>query len=149
MATREPIYSALAALVFGNPGVQALFVTTGRYLIHHEQLPAGGASCPAIYLIETAETHYRQGRGISDRRVLHCSFCMYFYAPKGVPLPATQINNGMDALDDCLNNPGTPDNTQTLGGLVNHVYMEGTMLIAENLLQDFAIVRADVTIMVP
>jgi hypothetical protein len=150
MATREPIYVALSNLVFNDPRIRAAFVSTGRFLIHHEQLPAGAASCPAIYLVEhPGEEHYRTGKGISDKRTLKCAFVMYFWSANRDPLPATLCNNGLDVLDDLLNNPGNPQNTQTLGGLVEHVYLEGSTVVAEGLLQEFSIVVANVTIMIP
>jgi len=152
MATREPIYAALASLVFNYSTIASTFVTTGRFLKHHEQLPAGAASCPAIYLVQhPGEEHFRTGKGISNKRTLKCAFVMYFYtasADESV-FPASQCNVGLDAIDDAINMPNNPGNVQTLGGLVEHVYTEGSVSIAEGLLQEFSIVAVPITIIIP
>ena len=153
MATREPIYVALANLVFSQPGIVANFVTTGRFLWHHEQLPAGAASCPAIYLVQhPGEEHVRVGKGVPPKRTLKCAFVMYFYtADRTNPTtpPATACNIGIDAIDDAINVNPNPANTQTLGGLVEHVYTEGAVAIAEGLLAEFSIVAVPITMLIP
>jgi hypothetical protein len=157
-ATREPIYSALAQLVFADKRIDAaqggVFRTTGRLLKHYQQIPGGPSACPALYLIERpGERHERIGKGISPKRTLECHFVMYFYTPgdESSALPATACNNGLDAIDDVINmNPVTgPANTQTLGGLVEHVYLEGAVGIAEALLPDYSIVEVPITILIP
>jgi hypothetical protein len=45
-----------------------------------------------------------------------------------------------------VNNPG---NTQTLGGLVEHVYIEGDVEIADALLQEKSIFVVPLTILIP
>lgn len=150
MATREPIYVALAALVFNDQRIQGAFATTGRYLYHFEQVPGGAASMPAMYLIESGETHFKTGKGIPSKRTLRCHFVMYFHT--GDPnntLPATLCNTGLDVIDDVLNLPRNPGNAQTLGGLVEHVYLEGEVSVAEGLLQDTSIVVVPITILLP
>jgi hypothetical protein len=148
---REAIYSTLAALVFAQPGVVANFVTTGRLLKHHAQIPGGQAGCPAIYLVQhPGEEHTRTGKGVPVKRTLKCHFVMYFYtADGGSTVPATACNAGLDAIDDAINLTGNPGNVQTLGGLVEHVYTEGAVDIAEGLLQDFSVVAVPVTILIP
>jgi hypothetical protein len=151
MATREPIYVALAALVFNHPSIVANFVTTGRFLRHHAQLPGGSAACPAIYLVQgPGEEHERVGKGIPVKRTLKSHFVMYFYSADPTNnLPATACNAGLDAIDEAINQPGNPQNVQTLGGLVEHVYTEGAVDIAEGLLQEFSIVAVPITILIP
>lgn len=151
MATREPIYAALADLVFGHPAIVANFVLTGRWLYHHSQLPSGAASCPAIFLDQNpGEEHVRRGKGIPVIRTLKCHFVMYFNsADSALSLPATLCNTGLDAIDEAINQPGNPQNVQTLGGLVDHVYTEGSVVIAEGLLQGFSIVLVPITIVIP
>lgn len=153
MATREPIYAALASLVFNHSAIVANFKTTGRWLRHHEQVPGGDVAMPAIYLVQhPGEEHQRIGKGMDSKRTLKCNFVMYFQTvgiDAGGPLPATLCNAGLDAIDQCINIPGGPANTQTLGGLVEHVYMEGAVSIAEGLLQDHSIVAVPITILIP
>ena len=151
MATREPIYAALADLVFNDPRIQAEFVLTGRFLYHHAQIPGGSAATPAIFLVQNpGETHFRTGKGIDDKRTLKCHFVMYFYtADVTSNLPATACNTGLDVIDDVLNQPGNPGNVQTLGGLVEHVYLEGEVVTGEGLLQDYSVVGVPITILIP
>lgn len=152
MATREPIYAALAALVFTDPRIAGVFRLTGRYLYHHEQIPGGSVNTPAIFLVQfPGESHIRTGKGVPDKRTLKCSFVMYFYTPGAVQgeLPATACNTGLDVIDDVLNLPDNPGNVQTLGGLVEHIYLEGEVSIAEGLLQEFSIVTVPITILIP
>jgi hypothetical protein len=148
---REAIYVALANLVFNHPDIVATFVTTGRKLRHHAQVAGGSAACPAIYLVQNpGETHERAGKGIPVKRTFRCHFVMYFYTPDGgTAVPATACNTGLDAIDNTINQPGNPQNTQTLGGLVEHVYTEGSIALDEGLLQDFSIVAVPVTILIP
>jgi hypothetical protein len=150
---RESVYVALANLVFTQPEIVANFVTTGRFLYHHEQVPGGESAMPAIFLVQhPGETHQRMGRGMEPKRTLRCSFVMYFYtgAPSDLTiLPATVCNIGLDAIDDAINLPVNPDNVQTLGGLVEHVYTEGTVAIAEGLLQNVSIVAVPITMLLP
>ncbi len=149
-ATREPIYAALAALVFDDPRTLAVFQTTGRYLYHHAQVPGGSMAMPAMFLIQHAETHFRTGKGVPDKRTLKSSFVMYFStSDPSNQLPATMCNTGLDVIDDVCNNPGNPQNVQTLGGLVEHVYIDGEVVIAEGLLQEDSIVVVPITIMLP
>ena len=151
MATREPIYQALADLVFLDPRIKAVFVQTGRFLYHHAQIPGGSANTPAMFLVQNpGETHFRTGKGVDDKRTLKCHFVMYFYvADVGDTLPATACNTGLDVIDDVLNNPGNPGNVQTLGGLVEHVYLEGEVVTGEGLLQEYSIVGVPITILIP
>ena len=153
--TRESVYVALANLVFTLPEITANFVTTGRFLYHHEQVPGGEDAMPAIFLVQhPGETHQRTGRGMEVKRTLRCAFVMYFYtgAPSDLTLlPATACNIGLDAIDDAINLPANnnADNVQTLGGLVEHVYTEGAVAIAEGLLQNVSIVALPITILLP
>ncbi len=151
MSTREPIYAALAALVFNDARIKAAFRSTGRYLYHHSQIPGGSVNAPALFLNQhPGETHYRTGKGVPDKRTLKCCFVGYFYT--GSPfdmLPATLCNTALDVIDDVCNQPGNPANVQTLGGLVEHVYLEGEVGIFEGLLQEFSVITVPITILLP
>ena len=148
---REPIYVALANLVFNAPTVKAAYVSTGRYLFHHSQVPGGASAMPAIYLNQAGENHVRAGKGVPDKRTLRCQFVLYFSTPdpQAGLLAATACNVGLDAIDDAVNLPGNPQNVQTLGGLVEHVYIEGAVQTFEGLLQDISVVVVPITIVIP
>lgn len=148
MATREPIYSALWSLVTGDPGVASAFVTMSRYTKHFEDVP--GQLMPALFMLEKRERWERPGKGVSPKRTLQAHFLCYTdnANPDAVP-PSIIINTLMDAIDNVLTNPGTPDNAVTLGGLVEHVYIEGDVEIAEPLLQEKGIFVVPLTILIP
>lgn len=148
---REAIYSALASLVFDDPRIQAIFVQTGRYLYHHAQIPGGSSQTPALFLNQfPGESHVRMGKGIPDKRTIRCQFIANFYtAGPPTPLPATALNAALDVIDDVCNQPGNPGNVQTLGGLVEHVYLEGEIGIFEGLLQEYSIATIPITILIP
>jgi len=148
MSTREPIYAALATLVFGNPAVASLFVTTGRLLPHVEDVAP--EQCPALFMFQHPETRTYKGKGIPPARTLHCAFVAYFYTlPANGALPATLINAAADAIDDVVSNPGNPGNVQTLGGLVEHVYIEPAIAPYEGLLQEKSVLVTSVAMLIP
>ena len=69
-------------------------------------------------------------------------------APGGT-LPATALNAAADAIDNAVSYPGNPGNVQTLGGLVEHVYIEPDIKPYEGLLQEKSILVAVVGMLVP
>ncbi len=67
----------------------------------------------------------------------------------GGQLPATMINAAADAIDDAISNPSNPQNTQTLGGLVEHVYIVPDIKPYEGLLQEKSVMVAVVGMLIP
>jgi hypothetical protein len=148
VSTREPIFAALATLVFNNAAIAGAFNTTGRFLRHFDDV--ADEQCPALFLIQTGETHVRKGKGIPVLRTLSAKFVMYVAtSDPNVTLPATLANLVADVLDDSINIIGTPDQAQTLGGLCEHVYTEGAVVTDEGLLQNKSIVVFPVRILIP
>lgn len=150
-ALREPIYVALWNLIADDSGIKSQFVTTGRYLIPITDLPTD--KLPALFQIEHGEAWVRKGKGIPAIRTLHCSIVMYAYsADQDQSYPSTLLNNMMDVLDSLLENPGNPGNAQTLGGLVEHVYLEGEVKIIEGQLgtgENASVLVAPITMLIP
>ena len=150
-ATREPIYAALWNLIVDAASVVAQFVTTGRYLIPIMDLPAD--KLPGLFLIEHGEEWQRAGKGIPNKRTIHCSVLMYCHTAKqDQDFPSTLLNNMLDVLETLLDNPGNPGNVQTLGGLVEHVYLEGQATIVEGQLgtgENSSVLVAPITILLP
>lgn len=151
MNIREPIYTALFNLVLNHPEVKGQFVTTGRFLIPVTDIDP--ERMPALFLLQHGENWVRKGRGIPAIRTLHCSFVMYAWTPEhAYTYPATLINTMMDVLDDAIEMNGTPGNVQTLGGLVNHVYIEGQVQVIEGQLgagQQASVLVAPITMLLP
>jgi hypothetical protein len=149
VATREPIYQALFDLVTNYPAVRAQFITFGRLLPHVENVAP--AQCPALFTFQLPERRVYKGKGIPAIRTLYVAFIAYFSGgtPGTGPLPATAINAAADAIDDAISNPGNPQNTQTLGGLVEHVFIEPTVQPYEGLLQEKSVLVSVVSILIP
>ena len=148
MAVREPIYVALWNLFLTHQNLVGQFVTTSRYLRSFDDVPA--EQMPALFMTEAGEQWAKPGKGIPAKRTLAPHLVMYTSTsqPNAV-LPATLINALMDTVDEVIENPGNPSNTQTLGGLVEHVYLEGEVQIFEGYLQDKSIVLIPLTILLP
>lgn len=150
MATREEIYVALWNLFLNHPLVQGKFVTTSRYLEHFDDVAP--ERMPALYITQTGESWERAGRGISFKRTLHSHLVLYDFsnAPgSGSPLQATLLNDMMEVISEVMTVVGTPDNAQTLGGLVYQAYVEGDVQIAEGLLQGKSVLVVPINIIMP
>lgn len=147
MATREQIYTALWALFVDDSRVKGKFVTTSRFALHFTE-PAP-EQMPAMFLKQDGESWVKAGKGIPAKRTLSCHLLLYLYSVAADPLPATLCNDVMDVVDDVIEQPGNPQNTQTLGGLVEHVYLEGEVEVWEALLQDVSVVVVPLTMVLP
>jgi hypothetical protein len=147
---REPIDVALWNLIADNPGIKGQIVTSGRYLIPIEEMTP--SQYPALFMVQHGESWTKAGKGIDAKRTLQRSFVMYAWTPKqDQTYPATQINGLMDVLDAVIEFPNRPDNAQTLGGLVEHVYIEGEVVIVEGVIGDgnASVLIAPMTIVIP
>ena len=144
---REQIYAALWAIVIAAPGIAGEFVTMSRYLRHIEDVAA--AEMPALFMFQTGESWVRIGKGIPAKRTLNANLVFYVNTPSGDgTLPSTLMNGAMDAVDALFNTP--PGLVQTLGGLVEHVYIaDGDVRFYEGLLQDKSPVVIPVRILIP
>ena len=148
IAVREAIYAALWALVDNDPRVQTTFPTRGRYTQHFEHV--SGLVMPALFLLQKGETWQQTGRGVPPKRTLRCHFLCYTDTGDATAqLPSTAINTLMDVLDDVIAKPANGSYVQTLGGLVNHVYIEGEVEEAEGLLQSKSIFVIPITMLIP
>lgn len=148
---REAVYVALANLVFTDTRVTSIFNTTGRRLPHFASVEAG--QCPALFMFQHPEMRVNMGKGIPAKRTLHCVFVAYFDTgaaeQTNSDLPATAINAAADVIDDVICTPGNPQNVQSLGGLVEHVYIEPSMEPYEGLLQEKSVLVAHIAMLVP
>lgn len=144
-ANREAIYSALWDLVTADPRIGAVFRTLSRYEIHFDQVDPN--NMPALFLYQTGEDWLRPGKGIPPKRTLRSHFVCYTNTTAPEQLPSTAINTLMDVLDAVL----TPydGSVVTLGGLIEHVYIEGEVVMAEGLLQPKSIIIVPITMLVP
>lgn len=145
----EAIYVALWNLILNSAGIKGEFVTMGRYLIPVTELTPD--QMPALFLVEHGGPWKRTGKGIPAIRTLHCSVVMYVTtADPQQSLPATLINNTVSVLDALMGNPSM--NYQNLGGLVEHVYIEGETQVIEGQIgtgQNASVALIPLTILIP
>lgn len=130
--SRESIYNALLALletVLPSSEVQ----TFSRVWRPHTSYAA--AQLPAVVLEEKKETAEAKDWAAPPLYHLHVDVWLYLLAPvlSQIPgqeaiVPMTAVNNLLDLLESSplANPPGLP--AETLGGLVQRVYIEGDIL---------------------
>ena len=146
---REAIFQALFNLITADPAVKSIFVTTGRYLRPASEVVADTA-CPALFSFQLPEERKYEVRGLSPKRTLRVAYVAYFATTEpAVALPATALNAAMDAIDNIISLPGTPAGVQTLGGLVDRVYVEPEFKPYEGLLQEKSHLVATIAMLVP
>lgn len=127
--SRERIYAALWDLVLSAPYVKATFNTYGRALVDLADVPR--EKMPALFMCQHGERHVKV-HGLDSKRTMDASLVVYAWTPaQSQELPATMLNNCLDALDLFFEYPNNPSNVQTLNGLVDHVQIEGEVVIVE------------------
>ena len=136
--TREPIYAALFAKVAASAG----FVTTRRRLAHWTDVQA--LSQPALYMAQTGESA-RVVRGQDTIWTLDVELYIYVRA-QNQEAPGPLLNPLLDAVCTALA-PNTPDNVQTLGGLVQHCWIEGDIKTDEGTLGEQGVAIVPVRIL--
>jgi hypothetical protein len=140
-STREAIYSALFALVSGLSG----FVTTSRRLRHWTDVAP--EEKPALF-----QAQKTQGAAPVTNQPTrwHLYADLFVYVDTGQDpdaVPATLLNNLVDAIDAALSpNPVTAA-PQTLGGLVTYCRISGTILTDEGTLGSQAVAIIPVEIL--
>lgn len=137
--TREPIYSALFALVSAMPGLQ----TASRRLVHWSDVAP--ANQPALYMAQTGEVAQTTVRGAPIRWTL--SVDLYLYVNVGNDpnaTPASILNPLLDALMAAL--MPSPGQVQTLGGRVSQCWIAGKIETDEGVLgpQSVAVIPIEI-----
>ncbi len=127
----EPIWVALLALLRQIPN--ALFVVTGR---QHVQPPTLlQEQQPALFVIDGRETRVRTPAGLPGKIILEGFLIVYFQAPPPLvdEVGAETVVGGtlLNALLLAIDTAMQPDNIftgkLTLGGLVEHCWIEGVI----------------------
>lgn len=136
---REAIYAALYAKL--PPLVTAgLAKTTSRHVKHFSDVP--GAQRPAIYQFQKGET-WKRRRGFPPLITLRAEWLIYTTANPDNPatLASTAINRILNAVEEAMAPPVSPDNNQTLGlpSIVQHAWIEDGVEIYEGVLLDTSI----------
>ena len=137
---RETIYAALFTKLSSMSGI----VTKSRILVHWDEVSTRDQ--PALYQTQISETPI-QTKGMPTKWNLKAQ--IHLYANRGgdhKAIPSQTINTMIDNIESILK----PDSNgfQTLGGLVSHCWISGTILTSEGLLgdQEVAIVPIDILV---
>ncbi|HEV2263737.1 MAG TPA: hypothetical protein VGR79_04310 [Stellaceae bacterium] len=136
--TREPVYSALFALLSGA----ASFATASRRLRHWSDV--GPAEQPALFVVQKSETAERKAGLPAKWRAL-VDIYVYAHAPDDETAPATVLNPLLDAIESALAPQGA---VQTLGGLAAHAWIAGKIETDEGVLGGEAVAIVPVEILV-
>lgn len=139
--TREAIYAALFALLQGAGGFQ----TVGRRVQPWSALSS--AQQPALFLVAKGEDHARLA-GMPSRRTLQADLVVYAMAPDDNTAGSQVLNPLLDAIQAALQPPPYSAD-QTLGGLVQHAWIEGHIQTDEGALGSQAVAVIPVHILAP
>lgn len=132
----ETIYQALFNRLSSIEG----FITTSRRL--RQWATVSYDERPALFVVQSNQTEVPI-KGLDAKIELEAEVYIYVHESDPKKPPSTQLNTMVDRVRAKL----TPDNPeiceyQTLGGLVEHCWIEGTIEVfeaAENMLDDQAI----------
>lgn len=128
---REAIYGALFAKLQGITGLN----TVSRRLKHYDDVSP--AEQPALFMTATSQ-HGSQTKGLPSLYYLDSKVWIYVHETDKSIAPATGLNNILDKIDAVLK-PAIPGNKQTLGGLVDHCWVDGEIVTDEGSLGDQAV----------
>lgn len=141
MISREPILAALFAKL---QAVSTFAIASRRLQAWADVSPADQ---PALFLILRKEMVTTQPPGTDPVSLLYCD--VYLYANTGgdkTIAPSTILNPLVDAIAAALVPDNVMTNKQTLGGLVQHCWIEGEIATDEGVLGDQGVVIIPIVI---
>jgi hypothetical protein len=143
--TREAAYVALFGLLQTLKGA-GKFATVDRRLrtLDDMQVP----ELPALFMTVGNQTR-RVRAGLPPRRTLGADIYVYAASPDAKLASATILNPLLDLVENALEPQGVFQPQQTLGGLVAHAWIEGTILTFEAIKTARAAALIPVTILLP
>jgi hypothetical protein len=134
MIDREGIYNALLAKL----GAAGRFVTISRKPIPPDQLTP--EMQPALFVEEIAETAEPRPRGLPVKWMLEVDLGIYYYHESQPEIlgehrcsPSTDLNQLLNAVEQAL--AADANGVQTLGGMVDHCWIEGEIIKSPAYLQ--------------
>lgn len=130
---REEIFAALFALAqTANTQATPFAVMSRRYVPFSEKTNLEAAELYQIQLPQDASQSGHFGQTKWNMKALWVCYFPVNTDDLVTPTSPT-LNNYMDALEAVLKGPLTAQAKQTLGGLVNNVWIDGQVLIDEGL----------------
>lgn len=144
---RETVYAALFSKLQGI-ATSAGIKTVSRHVKHYADVPA--AQRPAAYQFQKGET-WKRVRNFPPVITLKAEWLLYLNAnpTNNLDIASKAINNILDAVEEALAPPISPDNNQTLGlpNIVQHAWIEDGVEIYEGVLLDTSIVIVPIHIL--
>jgi hypothetical protein len=137
--TREACYSALFSLLVKS----AAFTTTSRRLRHWSDVSS--SEKPALFMATGKQTPQQVNR-LPTKWVLDATVYIYVNA-FGSDDPGPILNSYLDAIEAALLPNSGVEVTQTLGGLVSHCWIDGTIETDEGTLGDVAVAIVPIKIL--
>ncbi len=142
MATRESIWIA----VLNKLGTTVGAKTISRRLVPFDQVAP--EQQPAFFIAQTKEDH-KQKAGIPAILTLRGDIFMYTNSGgNDTAIASTQINNMLDALDAAFAFDDVARGRCTLGGIVQHAWIDGETLIGEGQMGDQAVAIIPIAVLV-
>jgi hypothetical protein len=117
--TREQVAVGLFTLLGSIPGIKS---SSRRPALWDD-----ATAKPALYMGNPAETYVYQN-GTATPPIVILDFDVFLYIDTGMDpnsTPDTAINNLLDAIEAAITPP--VGQAQTLGGVVNHAWIEGSV----------------------
>lgn len=147
--TREEQFTALFNLLVSAKPPAALggeWVETDRVLKMWDDCPA--ANQPALYLHQGPQ-HATQPTLALNKWELTATVWIYWRLDKAADgvKPATIVNGLIDAIDSAISGP-RPGDLQTLGGLVYHASINGTVVFDDGLIDNQGVMLIPISLMV-
>ena len=144
MATREAIMTALLAKLAAS----SEYVSVSRRNRAPETITP--ALSPALFLFEDGEHYRREGPWKPAVRSLMAKAVIYNnVGPNSNLVPATVVNNALDALDAALAVDDFTRNACTLGGLVAGVLIDGEIVKAPGDVTGAALAVVPIRVLLP
>ena len=142
MISREPIYSALFALL----ETAANFAVVGRRLRHWSDVSP--AEQPALFMAQKTEIATTKALGAPTVWTLSVDLYLYVHSSDPYLAPAAVLNPLLDAVETALA-PSAATGIQDLGlpGQVEHAYINGKIETDEGVLGDQAVAVVPVEIL--
>jgi len=142
--SREAAYTALFTLL-------SALKTAGTVKVCARRLKplekSGPAELPALYMTVANQT-IEQRKGLPPKRTLGADIFLYALNPDSHTAAGIQLNGLLDAVEAALA-PNPVTNVQTLGGIVDHAWIEGRIEVFEGPLGERAAAILTVNMLIP
>lgn len=154
MTPREPVFKALFELAesikWELDGTERTWVTTGRRVKLFSDVTS--SQQPAIFQAEHLEASSQVTR-MPYKRTWEASWIIYRHSSDPNEVPAIETNLILDAVEKAMapkpSDIGFLDERNTLGGLVHHCFIDGTLFKDPGDIDDQGMIVVPIRLLVP